>query len=134
MTGTVSRTARVSTARWNLKEAAGKIPARRTEIAYEAVPSGREGHYLQSPIVIREDGAVNAAGIWEEGRANYPGRSASLPRATDIVRCRDGLAEVSRRRSSCPNQSAKGRTCQEAETDILHVLDRCLERGPKAVK
>ena len=43
MTGTASRTARVSTARWNLKEAAGKLPARRTEIAYEAVPSGREG-------------------------------------------------------------------------------------------
>jgi hypothetical protein len=34
--GTVSRTARVSIARWNLKEAAGKAPARRTEIAYEA--------------------------------------------------------------------------------------------------
>ena len=79
MTGTVSRTARVSTARSNLKEAAGKIPARRTEIAYEAVPSGREGQYLQSPIVIREGGAVNAAGIWEEGRVNYPGRSVGLP-------------------------------------------------------
>ena len=35
--GTVSRTARVSIARWNLKEAAGKALARRTEIAYEAV-------------------------------------------------------------------------------------------------
>ena len=34
MTGTVSRTARVSIARWNLKEVSGKIPARRTEIAY----------------------------------------------------------------------------------------------------
>ena len=79
MTGTVSRTARVSTARWNLKEAAGKILARRTEITYEAVSSGREGNYLQSPIVIREGGAVNAAGIWEEGRVNYPGRSVGLP-------------------------------------------------------
>jgi len=34
--GTISRTARVSIARWNLKEAAGKTLARRTEIAYEA--------------------------------------------------------------------------------------------------
>jgi len=34
--GTVSWTARVSTARWNLKEAAGKSLARRTETAYEA--------------------------------------------------------------------------------------------------
>ena len=79
MTGTASRTARVFTARWNLKEAAGKIPARRTEITYEAVSSGREGHYLQSPIVIREGEAVDVAGIWEEGRAHYPGRSVGLP-------------------------------------------------------
>jgi len=43
MVGTVSRTARVSVARRNLKEAAGKVPARRTEIAYEAGASGREG-------------------------------------------------------------------------------------------
>ena len=35
--GIVSRTARVSIARWNLKEAAGKALARRTEITYEAV-------------------------------------------------------------------------------------------------
>ena len=130
MTGTVSRTARVSTVRWNLKEAAGKIPARRTEIAYEAVSSGREGQHLQSPIVIREDGAVNAAGIWDEGRVNYPGRSENLPQATSTVRCWDGFSEVSRRHSSWINHSVKGRTCQEAETDILCVLDRCLERGP----
>ena len=44
MVGTVSRTARVSVVRPNLKEAAGKTPARRTGIAYEAVTSGREGH------------------------------------------------------------------------------------------
>jgi hypothetical protein len=43
MVGTVSRTARVSVARRNLKEAAGKIPALRTEIAYEAGASGRDG-------------------------------------------------------------------------------------------
>ena len=130
MTGTASRTARVSTARWNLKEAAGKIPARRTEITYEAVPFGREGNYLQSPIVIREDGAVDVAGIWEEGHAHYPGRSENLPQATNTVRCWDGFSEVSRRHISWVNHSVKGRTCQEAETDILCVLDRCLERGP----
>jgi hypothetical protein len=98
MAGTASRTARVSTARWNLKEAAGKLPARRTEIAYEAVPSGREGQRLQSPIAIREDGAVYAAGMWEEGHAHYPGRSADLPRATGAERRRDGSAEVSRQK------------------------------------
>ena len=86
MAGTVSRTARVSIARWNLKEAAGKIPARRTGIAYEAVPSGREGQSLQSPIAIREGGTVYAAGLWDEGHAHYPGRSARLPRATGVAR------------------------------------------------
>ena len=37
--GTISRTARVSVVRLNLKEVAGKTPARRTGIAYEAVMS-----------------------------------------------------------------------------------------------
>jgi hypothetical protein len=76
MVGTVSRTARVSGVTRNLKEAAGKIPARRTGIAYEAGSSGREGKYLQSPITIREGESVYAAGIWDEGHAHYPGRSA----------------------------------------------------------
>ena len=79
MVGTVSRTARVSGVTRNLKEAAGKVLARRTEIAYEAVASGREGKYLQSPITIQEDAGVYAAGIWDEGRAFYPGRSVNLP-------------------------------------------------------
>lgn len=67
MTGTVSQTARVSKVTRNPK-AAGKILARRTGIAYEAVASGRKGHYhLKRPIAIREDAAVDAAGIWDEG-------------------------------------------------------------------
>jgi len=53
MVGTVSRAARVSGATRNLKEAEGKILARRTGIAYKAVISGREGTYLQSPITIQ---------------------------------------------------------------------------------
>jgi hypothetical protein len=39
---------------------------------------------------------VGAAGIWDEGRAHYPGRSADLPSATDVEGLRDGFAEVSR--------------------------------------
>ena len=78
MVGTVSRTARVSGATRNPKEAAGKAPARRIEIAYEAGISGREGNDLQSPITIQEDMSVYAAGIWGEGHAHYPGRSAVL--------------------------------------------------------
>jgi len=110
MVGTDSRKARVSVARRNLKEAAGKTPARRTGIAYEAVTSGREGNYLQSPIIIREGVAVDAAGIWDEGHAHYLGRSASLPCATGVERRRDGLVEVSRGHMSRSNQPAKGRT------------------------
>ena len=110
MTGTVSRTARVSGVTRNPKEAGSKILARRTGIAYEAVTFGREGNYLQSPIVIREGVAVDAAGIWDEGHAHYPGRSVNLPCATDTARCWDGMAEVSRSHSSRPDQLIKGGT------------------------
>ena len=48
MTGTPSRTARVSTARWNLKEAAGKAPPRGTQSAFEAADRGRGGHGTQT--------------------------------------------------------------------------------------
>jgi len=43
-----------------------------------------------------EDMDVDAAGISGKVGAHYPGRSVSLPRATDIERCWEGLAEVSR--------------------------------------
>jgi len=52
MVGTVSRTARVSGVTRNLKEAASKVLARRTGIAYEAATSGQEGTKTQSPITI----------------------------------------------------------------------------------
>ena len=78
MAGTVSRTARVSRATWNLKEAEGKALARRTEIAYEAAVPGQGSKDFQSPVAIREGAEVNAAGMWDEGRAHYPGRSANL--------------------------------------------------------
>ena len=110
MVGTVSRIARVSGATRNLKEAVSKVLARRTGIAYEAVTSGREGIYLQSPITIQDGVAVDAAGIWDEGHANYPGRSVNLPCATDIERCRDGMTEVSRGHNSRTNLPTKGRT------------------------
>lgn len=110
MTGTVSRTARVSGASRNLKEAVSKVLARRTGIAYEAVTFGREGHKIQSPIVIREGVAVDAAGIWDEDHVHYPGRSVYLPCATGVERRQDGWAEVSRGHTSRINQLAKGRT------------------------
>jgi hypothetical protein len=55
-----------------------------------------------------EDVEVDAAGIWDEGHAHYPGRSVNLPCATGIERCRDGLTEVIRGHISRPDQSMKG--------------------------
>ena len=55
-----------------------------------------------------EDVEVDAAGIWDEGHANYPGRSVNLPCATGIERCWNGLIEVSRRHISRPDQPMKG--------------------------
>ena len=54
--GIVSWTARVSIVRWNLKEAAGKALARRTEIAYEACKLDEEAiifkvQYLYGKLV-----------------------------------------------------------------------------------
>ena len=46
-----------------------------------------------------ESMVVDAAGISVKVGAHYPGRSVNLPCATVIVRCREGLAEVSRRHS-----------------------------------
>jgi len=100
----------------NLKEAVGKVPARRTGTAYKAIISGRGSHDFQSPIVIREDMGVDAAGIWNEGRASYPGRSVALPPAwcgcaTNTARCWDGAAEISRGHSNgAKPASVKGRT------------------------
>ena len=116
VTGTVSRTARVSGATRDLKEAAGKVPARRTGTAYEASTSGRGGKETRSPIVTREGVDVDAAGMWNEGRASYPGRSAVLPPprrfwgATGAARCRDGTAEVSRGHNRRLDHPLKGRT------------------------
>jgi hypothetical protein len=86
MVGTISRTARVSVARRNLKEAEGKIPARRTEIAYKAATTGQADTYLIKPNNHPEGVEVDAAGIWEEGHANYPGKF-----------CRPALDEIRRR-------------------------------------
>ena len=93
--GTVSRTARVSTARWDLKEAAGKALARRTGIAYEAVVLGKKANFFKARYLHGRYGRI-CGGYKCEGRVSYPGRSVNLPCATSIESCWDGLAEVSR--------------------------------------
>ncbi len=51
MPGTPSRTARVPTVRWDLKEAAGKRPTRGTRTAGEAAACGRGSVGVRSPMV-----------------------------------------------------------------------------------
>ena len=57
MTGTPSRTARVSGVTRNLKEAAGKLLVRRTGTAYEAPSRWARGQRDPKPDVIRTDSA-----------------------------------------------------------------------------
>ena len=68
----------MSIARWNLKEAAGKALARRTEIAYEADKLDEKAHIFKVRYLYGSL-AVDAAGISVKVRAHYPGRSATLP-------------------------------------------------------
>ena len=111
MTGTPSRTARASVARRSLKEAVGKVPARGTRTAYEAVDRRARGREDPKPDSHPGRSAVDAAGMWDEGHAPYPGRSGSLPeRARVAVRRADGESEVSRGHSSRGCTAAKGRT------------------------
>ena len=108
--GTVSRTARVPTARWDLKEAAGKALARRTEIAYEAAVAGEKAHIFKARYLHGSCGR-KCGGHKCEGHTSYPGRSVNLPCATDIERCWDGLAEVSSGHICRANRSMKGQSC-----------------------
>ena len=79
MTGTPSRTARASVVRRSLKEAAGKVPARGTRTAYEAISRWARGHEDLKPDSHSDRLVVDAAGRWDESHASYPGRSGSLP-------------------------------------------------------
>ena len=54
---------------------------------------------IQSPIVIREDAGVDAAGMWNEGRASYPGRSVTLPPGWDVLPAPRGVG-MGRRKSA----------------------------------
>ena len=121
--GTVSRTARVPIARWDLKEAAGKALARRTEIAYEAAVLGEEANIFKARYLHgkyhRKCGEYKC-----EGRTSYPGRSVNLPCATGIERCWDGLAEVSSGHMSQSDQLIKGQTCHSMRDGFSERLEQ----------
>lgn len=63
--GTISRTARVSLATRNLKEAAGKVPHRRKETVYRHMWNGRVCIAKLSPTLHGFHG-VNTAVAWDE--------------------------------------------------------------------
>ena len=70
--GTVSRTARVSIARWNLKEAAGKTLARRTETRYEASVLDEEANIFKVQYLYGKHGRISG-GHKREGECALPG-------------------------------------------------------------
>jgi len=125
--GTVSRTARVSTARWNLKEAEGKALARRTEIAYEAVAVGEKAKIFKARY-LHGNGGRRCGGHKCEGRAHYPGRSVRLPLASAAVRWRDGWTEVSRGHTRRFDPPLKGRTCNTDWEPCISMATRVAER------
>ena len=118
MTGTPSRTARVSTARRNLKEAEGKLPTRGTQIAYEATSRWARGRIDLKPDVIRTEAAYMRRVHGRKVTRLTLRDLSSCPRARSVARRAEGVAEVSRSHSSwseslgChPTYSpAKGRT------------------------
>ncbi len=70
--GTISRTARVSVVRLNLKEAAGKTLARRIGIAYEAVMSDEKANIFEVQKLYGRHGRI-CGGHKREGRCALPG-------------------------------------------------------------
>jgi len=70
--GIISRTARVSIARWNLKEAAGKTLARRTGSGYEASMRDEESIISNVPYLYGTHGRISD-GQKREGKSALPG-------------------------------------------------------------
>jgi hypothetical protein len=101
VTGTPSRTARVSGATQNLKEAAGKLPVRGTRIAYEAVACWARGQRDSKPDVIRSElSYMRRIGGRKVTRLTLRdlqlGRWTNVLLASRFARIGDGAAEVSR--------------------------------------
>jgi hypothetical protein len=68
----VSRTARVSVGRLESEEAAGKAPARRTEIAYEAVKLDEKASTFKIQYLYGKPGC-RCGGHKREGESALPG-------------------------------------------------------------
>ena len=64
----------MSIARWNLKEAGGKVPTRGTRIV-SGIQSGISLQNKTKSNKLHGHKDVNAAGAWDESYAPYRGRS-----------------------------------------------------------
>jgi hypothetical protein len=67
----------VSIARWNLKEAAGKALARRTEIAYEAGKLDEKAYIFKVRYLYGKLGCI-CGGHKREGESALPGEVCNL--------------------------------------------------------
>jgi len=95
MTGTPSRTARVSAVRRNLKEAEGKLLVRGTRTAYEALIRWARGPIDSKPDVIRI-GSAYMRRMYGRKVARLTLRDlSSCPRARAVARRFEGAIEVS---------------------------------------
>jgi hypothetical protein len=93
--GSVSRTARVSIARWNLKEAAGKALARRTGSVYEASALDERANRLKVQYLYGKCRRI-CDGHKREGRCALPGEACQSVPVTGDYRCREATGWVVR--------------------------------------
>ena len=90
----------MSSARWNLKEAGGKVPAGVTRTSSGMSRRTSLQHKTTSHKLHGCD-SVNDAGIWNEGDASYRGRSPGRVETVYEARLKQDLSgEVSRDHST----------------------------------
>jgi hypothetical protein len=126
MTGTPSRTARVSAARQNLKEVVGKLPVRGTRTAYEATIWRARGRIDSKPDVI-QTGSAYMRRIYGRKVARLTLRD--LPfclRAKPVARQADGAAEVRRGHSSSLNRRGTAPAYWERRAELFDPLARSI--------
>src|SRR5215475_2248198 len=109
MTGTPSRTARVPTARWDLKEAGGKRPTRGPRTACEAVERGRGSVGVRSPM---SSGTIRC-------RCGGDGRKGTRLTLGDLLTCL--VLGRSRGRPKGGQKSAEGEKDRRSDPRPKHV-------------
>ncbi len=94
--GSASRTARVSAARWNPKEAAGKTLVRRTETTYEAAAVVERANRLKVQFLHGSCGSI-CGGHKRGGHCALPGEiSGGAIKLAEPKGWDDAVREVSR--------------------------------------